>query len=125
MVPPILGRPLLRHRSSFTRVRTAPRREPFNNSKQNLAYGSDSENMLDIPREIRKATGQKANAAASAANRLLTEKQEDSLRELRASTGAAYHHIGKIFGVSYDTARRVCVGRKRQREENKLWVKPS
>jgi len=71
---------------------------PFNNSRDNLAFGTASENMLDRPEKDRAAI---AKYAASHRRRL-TEAQVAELRSMR-DNGATLAELVKAFGIAKST----------------------
>ena len=73
----------------------------LNNTLENIAIGTPSENQMDKPKHTRIRVAKKA----ASKNKRLSEKQEEELKTLR-SKGWTYKKLAKHFGIAVGTAHR-------------------
>ena len=79
---------------------------PKDNRKENLSFGSQSDNQLDIPLEVRM---ERAFKGASKTRKLSPAQVEELRRERR--NGASYRQLRDKFGIGKTTAAYICNGR--------------
>ena len=73
--------------------------DSLNNSWDNIAIGTHQENMMDIPKEIRKKSSLKASTAAAKKNRRFTDLEMKEIRDYH-NHGYTYFETMKKYNIS-------------------------